>query len=320
MKTTDVKVRVGDWVEVKSPREIAQTLDGNGALDGLPFMPEMIEFCGHRLRVTRWAEKTCVEYEGGVYKIRAFHKNDVVILDAPRCSGAAHDGCGRACTFFWKTSWLRAVKSDRSAATVEPSEPEDLRAATRTITTGGRYICQSTELDKATHPLSRFSVVLKCFADIRSGSRGLLEMAWMVVVPIWKYFIAPRYERPLPAGTLKRTPTATLGLQPGDVVRIKTEKEIVGTLDPLSRNRGLSCDRGMRTFCGGEYRVRNRLDRMIAEPTGRMRTVENTVILEGLNCLCWWNHVGGCPRKEYMYWREVWLERCGGNGHQVDTP
>jgi hypothetical protein len=137
---------------------------------------------------------------------------------------------------------------------------------------------------------------------------------WMVLVPVWKYFVAPKYERPLAAGSLKRTPTERLALKPGDVVRIKSEAEIVTTLDGFSRNRGLSCDRGMRQFCGGEYKVRNRLDRMIAEPTGQMRIVENTVILEGLQCLCWWNHVGGCPREEFMYWREIWLEPSGHRG------
>jgi len=37
--------------------------------------------------------------------------------------------------------------------------------------------------------------------------------------------------------------------------------------------------------------------------------VESTVILDGLNCLCWQNHVGGCPREDFMWWREIWLER-----------
>jgi len=39
-------VRAGDRVELRSPAEILATLDGNGALDGVPFMPEMLEFFG----------------------------------------------------------------------------------------------------------------------------------------------------------------------------------------------------------------------------------------------------------------------------------
>ena len=66
----------------------------------------------------------------------------------------------------------------------------------------------------------------------------------------------------------------------------------------------------MCQFSGNTYRVQDRLDRMISEATGEMRKVEGTVILEGLNCLCW-DALGGCPRGDFMYWREVWLERPG---------
>ena len=41
----------GDLVELKTPDEIAKTLDDQGASGHLPFMPEMLEFCGRRLRV-----------------------------------------------------------------------------------------------------------------------------------------------------------------------------------------------------------------------------------------------------------------------------
>ncbi len=54
----------GDLVEVKTPDEIFQTLDAAGALDHLPFMPEMLEFCGQRFRVSRRALTVCI-YEPG---------------------------------------------------------------------------------------------------------------------------------------------------------------------------------------------------------------------------------------------------------------
>ncbi len=46
-------LRAGDVVEVKSSEEIFATLDSKGALEGLPFMPEMLEFCGKRHRVSQ---------------------------------------------------------------------------------------------------------------------------------------------------------------------------------------------------------------------------------------------------------------------------
>ena len=44
--TSGRRLRAGDWVQVRSKEEIISTLDANGRLDELPFMPEMLEYCG----------------------------------------------------------------------------------------------------------------------------------------------------------------------------------------------------------------------------------------------------------------------------------
>ncbi|MGH8594769.1 MAG: hypothetical protein ACREV3_13235 [Gammaproteobacteria bacterium] len=301
-----MKLRAGDWVEVKEPREIAETLDTEGTLDGLPFMPEMLEYCGQQFRVLRRSEKTCVEFPT-TYWMREFRGNDVVLLERLRCSGGHHDGCQRACMLFWKTAWLRKADTRRPAATLDQSGHEPLRSKLKTTSVPGRYCCQSTELAKATQPLTRTRILLHCLDDIRSRSRGVFEMVWLILVPLWRKATS-RIPRRRLAGDLTRTPVGDLKLQPGEWVQIKSASEILRTLDVRGRNRGLICDYGMCRFSGGKYTVRNRLDRMISEPTGEMRSVESTVILDGLTCLCW-NSLGGCPREEFMYWREVWLER-----------
>ncbi len=53
--------RARDEVVVRPPEEILSTLDANGTLDGLPFMPEMVSSCGENFRVVRRVEKTCVD-------------------------------------------------------------------------------------------------------------------------------------------------------------------------------------------------------------------------------------------------------------------
>jgi hypothetical protein len=45
-----MKLRAGDWVEVRTREEILSGLDENGRLEGLPFMPEMFNYCGQRFR------------------------------------------------------------------------------------------------------------------------------------------------------------------------------------------------------------------------------------------------------------------------------
>ena len=65
MKKTSKKLRPGDFVEVKAPAEILQTLDAEGTLDQLPFMPEMVEFCGRKFQVSKRVVKTCYYTKAG---------------------------------------------------------------------------------------------------------------------------------------------------------------------------------------------------------------------------------------------------------------
>ena len=147
-KKTEVKAN--EWVEVKGPLEIAQTLDADGTLDGVPFMPEMLEHCGKRYRVLRRAEKTCVELPGGVYAIREFTNNDVFLLDGLRCSGASHDGCQRGCMFFWKSAWLKG-SVDAPKAT---PHSQDLAILASRLKTKISAIDTSANLRNSAHPRS----------------------------------------------------------------------------------------------------------------------------------------------------------------------
>ena len=56
-----MRLRPGEWVEVKGEAEILATLDERGMLDGMPFMPEMRRFCGRRFQVKSRADRTVVE-------------------------------------------------------------------------------------------------------------------------------------------------------------------------------------------------------------------------------------------------------------------
>ena len=109
---------VGQLVQVRSADEILSMVDDNGTLDGLPFMPEMLNWCGKLFRVQRRVDKTCVDGD----PIRRFPANDVVVLDGPRCDGSSHDGCKHGCRIYWKQAWLRPVDSDD--ARIEPVNAE----------------------------------------------------------------------------------------------------------------------------------------------------------------------------------------------------
>ena len=298
--------KTGKVVEVRSADQILRTLDENGALDGLPFMPEMLEFCGKSFRVSRRVEKTCVEWATLAYDIREFENDDVVFLEDLRCPGTSHDGCQRACMLFWKTRWLSPAGRDRAPDPAGPDRGEAPEARLRTRTAAGGYLCQSTELKKATIGMSRTRRLSKCVSVVASGDVTLPKMIALIVLPVFRKIIGRRFS-PV-AGILARTPTENLDLRAGELVEVKSVGEIAGTLDPASKNRGLVYDKGLGRFSGRRFRVRNRLDSMILEPTGEMIRPKATVVLDGPTCLCN-NVLGGCPRREVIFWREIWLKR-----------
>src|SRR5689334_10684747 len=92
-----LSLRAGDIVEVRTPEEIVSTLDECARLDGLPFMPEMLQYCGGRFRVFRRSDKTCDNI--GEWSIRGM--TDTVHLEGLRCDGAGHGGCQAGCLIYW---------------------------------------------------------------------------------------------------------------------------------------------------------------------------------------------------------------------------
>ena len=49
VQSTEAPLCAGEWVEVLSKEEILRTLDQNGRLEDLPFMPQMFRYCGQAL-------------------------------------------------------------------------------------------------------------------------------------------------------------------------------------------------------------------------------------------------------------------------------
>lgn len=295
--------RRGDKVTVRSLEEILATLDGEGKLDGVPFMPEMARCCGRTFTVFRRADKTCVE---GYETLRAL--TDTVFLEGLRCDGSAHDGCQRGCLMFWKEAWL-VPAGQRNATTddrlpFEPSAPDGLP-----VIRGDRFYCQSTELGAATSELPPGDLRY-FFRDFWIGEASLGRIVRVVCRAgmnfLWRRLFGREFFR-RPAGEQQATPPGELDLQPGEWVEVKSAAEIKATLNPQGRNRGLSFEPEMLAYCGRRYRVLAPVRRIIAETTGKMLELRNTVVLEGLTCegICAKN----CPRSHYFYWREIWLKR-----------
>jgi hypothetical protein len=95
--------------------------------------------------------------------------------------------------------------------------------------------------------------------------------------------------------------------QPGDLVQILTEDEIIATLDKNGKYKGLIFTEEMKKFCGKKYRVYKNVEKVMLESTGELRRVKVlTVLLDDV--VCDGSNHGGCDRSCYLYWREKWLK------------
>jgi len=341
------KLRAGDWVEVRSKEEILRSLDKNGRLEGLPFMPQMFQYCGQRFRVFKRAHKTCdtINGTGGQWLPKGIH------LEL-RCDGQAYGGCQAACLIFWKQVWLKPIHENKEmTASLSSGESrhdvlvnesscteKDVWKATRPqdqqVDEETRYFCQATELPHFTRRVPWWDI-RQYVEDYTSGNTSLVRMfngfvyaayyygankigrpAWWLYNGfqfLWNGIPYPRTLGTIPVG--HPTPACNLNLQPGELVRVKSHKKILATVDTENMNRGLGFDAELVPYCNGTYRVRTRVSNFIDEKTGKMKTLKTpAVILEGVYCKSRYSgHRMFCPRSIYSWWREVWLERVSEN-------
>ena len=327
-------LRPGELVRVRPAAEIFATLDASGSLDGLPFMPEMLKYCGRTLPVAQRADSTCAG-SGAARRMR-----DTVHLQRIRCDGSAHDGCQAACLMFWKEAWLERVRDGNGSAPRPLDEQEQLYvtdtllANTRVMTSDGtRYRCQATQIPEASEHLRPLKDVDQYVNALKNWKLPkVLRGFFVALVNRWQAFsrtrlperlqIAGGREFPFVVGKLDKgeTPSAEMDLKPGDLVRIKSKKDIVATLDKANTNRGLYFDNEMARFCGRTARVQAYVSKIIEESNGEMIEIKSDcLILEGVFCTSDYHRL--CTRSIYSYWRKVWLEKVDSpTEHIVDVP
>ena len=333
-----------EWVEVRSKDEVLSTLDQRGHFEGLPFMPEMFQYCGRRFQVGKRAHKTCDPPSG----LQARRMANAVHLTGIRCDGEAHGGCQAGCLIFWKEAWLKRTDGppSRYPASAESQPPSVLGPCTEDAVFAAThaagvpaqaaepiYECQSTRLFAATTPLPWWDL-RQYVEDVTSGNVRVRQLVAALLFFVyhnimqsgiglgssmrWIYdtFQNIRGGTPYPwrAGRIPkgmRTPAAKLDLQPGERVKVRSYAEILETLDQDWKNRGMYFDGELVPFCNGEYNVLQRVERIIDEKTGRMLRLKNdAIVLKDVACGARYakcRHF--CSRAIYPYWREIWLER-----------
>ena len=312
------EMKAGDLVELRPPAEILATLDETGATEGLPFMPEMLDFFGKRFRVQARVERACDTLDWGVRRIPA-----TVMLDDLRCSGQAHAGCQAGCRLYWKEAWLRPASEFATPVASDDAYPELARLIGQNTQTSDSTIdepifrCQVTHWYDASHRLPWLS--FRSF--LRQWTCGNVSF-WQfsrIMTRIVISEIARRLHLVQPSGLpfMPHNPATypvetppPRGLEPGMLVRTRSKREIAPTLDAKGTNRGLWFAPEMLPLCGKTFPVKRKVERFIDEGTGKLIQLKtDAYILEGAVCAGdrtvskWF-----CQRAIYPWWRESWLQ------------
>jgi len=318
-------LRPGDVVEVRSAAEIFATLDSDAAIESMPFMPEMARHVGRRYTVTRRVDKICDTVGTSQNWSRRMHAT--VYLEDLRCDGSSHGGCQAGCKIYWKEAWLRRVDDQPSASNESTDVAVELeriaQAGTHTVRElqGQRsevWRCQATEALKASTRM-KTSHLPQYWRELTNGNFGLLRYVGLLA----RGFVMEIASRvgllkalPLKGPGSKSAAVEPLNLRPGDLVQVRPPAEIASTLDEGGLDRGLSFDREMLPYCGRTFRIRDKVQRIIDDKTGRMLKIpKDCLILEGV--VCSGERTPGnwfCPRQIYPFWREAWLRRVEESG------
>lgn len=113
-----VGLKAGDSVRVKTPAEIALTLNQKGRNRGLWFDREMVPFCGGTFRVRRRLKQFINEQDGSMIRLTS----DCLTLDGVVCSGDRSSSrwfCPREIYPYWRESWLERAPNGETIAREE---------------------------------------------------------------------------------------------------------------------------------------------------------------------------------------------------------
>lgn len=305
-------LRAGEIVEIRSLEEILATLDLRGERDSLPFMPEMEAWCGKQARVLRRVNKIWdwIHFSGQRRML------DTVILENLRCDGCYHGGCQGDCPLLWKEAWLRRASKKQKpklSQVTGPFVPLDLKQFTTRIdqeTSETRFVCQLSRLPEAS-TLTSWNNPRNLVREISCGNVRIGPFFTYIAIHLFNS-VQRRKGGPgfpfIAKSKLDVTPNEILNLQPGELVRVKSKREIEQTLGANGRSRGLWFDTDMTRFCGGTYKVRARATCQIDERTGKFVKFKNPCItLEDVTAIGEYYELA--PLDERIFWRETWLER-----------
>jgi len=193
-------------------------------------------------------------------------------------------------------------QADAIAASLEADPPERaIVCQADTFESGSTPMSRPVDLARRTQEYIRrhgwMAMAKKAFRFL-SGGKGDLQSGTSLT-PFAAVEEAPN-------GKKKARPEEVLSLQAGECIEVKSEEEILKTLDENGKLNGLTYIPAMRDFCGKRFKVFKRMETMYQEESGKVRRLKHTVLLDGVHCD---GMLMRCDRACFFFWREAWLRR-----------
>ena len=205
-----------------------------------------------------------------------------------------------SCRLYWKERWLRPSADDHPSGSRptrdDPNFEELARLSYANVSRdqlagSESFRCQTTELPRASAEVSRRGTPWSLLTELVSRnvtvgrSVGVVARA-AVHYSAWRLGLRPRrLAMPYDPTAEGFSPPPLAGLHMGQLVRVRSRREIARTLGPDGKTRGLWFDREMLAFCGQTFRVRAKIERFVDEATGRLVTLKTDCYsLENVVC------------------------------------
>jgi len=112
--TGTLNLQPGDWVRVKSHKEILATVDRYNRNRGMGFVADQVPYCGRTFRVAKRINQIIDERSGRMTKM----KTPAVVLEGAVCEGRYTEFClfcPRSTFPYWREIWLERVPAPEAA-------------------------------------------------------------------------------------------------------------------------------------------------------------------------------------------------------------
>jgi hypothetical protein len=311
-KLSHHRFSVGDTVRILDIEKIQQTLGEDSMLDGCLMTEQMYLHCGQLHTIVKVVDNIFLEQDNRMYRTKA----SLYALDKLYCNGICNESsnrCDKSCYLFWHENWLSSDELNNKSFKQVNNKNGDKDFVSNTgnnqYTVSGKQLrtdwdpnnknCQLKHIRKTTIKNSIFNCIYQYIVHSITNIKKY-------IVCFYRSFKNNKATRP------QSTYSDESVIYPGDIVKVKSKKEISSMLDSNRKYMGCFFMNEMYDCCEREYKVHNKIDFFFDETKNKMCKCSNIFLLEDSTCSGKRKlYMQKCNRGCYFFWNKDWLVKAG---------